>query len=179
MSISRRSFLPALLLGTGMLALRQPAVAAAAARRAIPRRAVIPAALTPLTVDLEVDLADFRRHVAHLASVRGVSGIMVNGAAGHDSTLNRDERRRLVAAAVAAADGRVAILAALRENSDFPSLAPFARDATEEGADALVVMPPADKKAFAWEGARPRFEAVFTASALPVAVYQPRFRSWE
>jgi 4-hydroxy-tetrahydrodipicolinate synthase len=168
---SRRSFLSALGLGVGAPALRLGAASPAPAP-AIPRRAVIPAALTPLTADLEVDYAGFHRHIASLAGVRGVTAIMVNGASGHDSTLTRDERRRLVATAVAAADGRVAILAALRETREHPTLAPFAQDATAEGAQALVVMPPADKADLAWERTRARCESVFAASPRPVAIYQ-------
>ncbi|MBM3854182.1 MAG: dihydrodipicolinate synthase family protein, partial [Verrucomicrobia bacterium] len=171
MHLSRRKFLALGLNACSGALLTIGATVPATARR-LPRRAIIPAALTPFTSGLEVDLADYRRHITHLAAVSGVTGIMVNGAAGHDSTLSRDERRRLVAAAVAAADGRVAILAAVRENQASPSLAPFAKDATAEGAQALVVMPPADKGEFAWERAQPRFETVFAASSLPVAIYQ-------
>jgi 4-hydroxy-tetrahydrodipicolinate synthase len=171
MPASRRRFLTALGLGASAQALRVDAAAPGPAP-AIPRRAVIPAALTPLTADLAVDYADFRRHIGSLAAVRGVSAIMVNGAAGHDSTLTRDERRRLVATAVAAAEGRVPIMAALRETREHPTLAPFAQDATAEGAHALVVMPPTDKADLAWERARARCEAVFAASPRPVAIYQ-------
>jgi 4-hydroxy-tetrahydrodipicolinate synthase len=128
--------------------------------------------LTPLDDNLRVDVADFRRHIAALAAVPGVTAIMVNGAAGHDSTLTRDERRRLVAEAVATAGTRVSILAALRETKDTPTLAPFAQDAAAEGAHALVVMPPANKADQAWDRARTRFDGVFSASDLPVAIYQ-------
>ncbi len=133
---------------------------------------VVPAALTPYDKELRVDVAEFRRHIGALAAVPGVSAIMVNGAAGHDSTLSRDERRMLVAEAVAAVGDRVRILAALRETKDILTLAPFAKDAAAEGAHALVVMPPAKKADEAWDGARVRFDSVFSASDLPVAIYQ-------
>ena len=172
MNFPRRNFLASL--GAGALALACPpsALAAASPRRVIPRRSVIPAALTPLDENLGLDLPDFRRHIAALAAVPGVTAIMVNGAAGHDNTLTRDERRRLVAEAVAAAGPRVAIMAALRETKDDPTLAPFARDAEAEGAHALVVMPPANKADEAWDHARIRFDHALSASTLPVAIYQ-------
>ena len=174
MNLHRRDFIG--LLGAGAAALAvspRPAVfAAASAKRPIPSRSVIPAALTPLEEDLALHLADFRRHIGSLAAVPGVTAIMVNGAAGHDNTLTRDERRRLIAEAVGAVGPRVAIMAALRETKDEPTLAPFARDAEAEGAHALVIMPPTNKADQAWERARVRFDHALSASTLPVAIYQ-------
>ena len=171
MNLHRRDFLAGF--GASALALAAGSSAhAAAAPRRIPRRSVIPAALTPLAADLGLELNDFRRHIATLAAVPGVTAIMVNGASGHDNTLTRDERRRLLAEAVASAGPRVAILAALRETKTEPSLASLARDAAAEGADALVVMPPPNKADEAWERARVRFDQVLSVSSLPVAIYQ-------
>jgi 4-hydroxy-tetrahydrodipicolinate synthase len=171
-NLRRRDFLLTLGAGAALASNAATAQAMSRPRRPIPRRAIVPAALTPLDENLRVDLADFRRHISALAAVRGVTAIMVNGAAGHDTTLTRDERRSLVAEAVAASGGRVAILAALRETRDAATLAPFAKDATAEGADALVIMPPGDKAAFTWEAARARFETALSASDLPLAIYQ-------
>jgi 4-hydroxy-tetrahydrodipicolinate synthase len=170
MMLPRRDFLSALALGTVVLAAAPRA--AGKSPRPIPRRSIIPAALTPLDDTLALDLPDWRRHIAALAAVPGVTAIMVNGASGHDNSLTRDERRRLLAEALVAAAPRVAILAALRETKTETSLAPFAQDAAAEGADAMVIMPPADKADLGWEGARVRFDRALSASALPVAIYQ-------
>jgi 4-hydroxy-tetrahydrodipicolinate synthase len=175
MSLPRRDFLATLALGT--VALTAATRAGAKSPRPIPRRAVIPAALTPLDETLALDLPDWRRHIATLAAVPGVTAIMVNGASGHDNTLTRDERRRLLAEALAAAGPRVAILAALRETKTEPSLAPFAQDAAAEGADAMVIMPPADKAELAWDRARVRFDRALSASTLPVAIYQTGYET--
>lgn len=145
---------------------------AGARKGPLPRRAVIPALLTPYDETLAVDPAEFRRHVASLAAVRGVTGLMVNGASGHDSTLTRDERRRLVGEAVATAGDRVPILAALREGPGIPGIGELARDAAREGARALVVMPVGGKNAPDRAAARGRVEAALAASDLPVALYQ-------
>lgn len=169
MNSSRRDFL--LGLGAAAISVGRKLPAATPRPPAIPRRAIIPAALTPLTETGGIDLADFRRHIGQLAATPGVTGIMVNGAAGHDSTLTRDERRRLVATAVAAA-GRIPILAAVRENAESASLAPFAQDATAAGAAALVLMPPADKSALTWPRAQERCKEISSASPLPLAIYQ-------
>ena len=168
---SRRDFL-AQLGAAGAAAVLPRELRGAPAARAIPRRAVIPAALTPLDENLGLALADFRRHIAALAAVPGVAAIMVNGASGHDATLTRDERRRLLGEAAAAAGPRVAVLAALRESPETKSLAPLAQDAAAEGAHALVIMPPSSKADEAWERARARFEPVMAASPLPIAIYQ-------
>lgn len=139
------------------------------------RLAVIPAALTAFDDEQRLDLADFRRHIFALADVAGVSAIMVNGAAGHDEMLSRDERRRLLGEALAAVGGRVPIIAALRETPDFPTLAPFAKDAESEGAYAMTVMPPKAEADFEWDAARVRFDHACSASSLPVIIYQTRY----
>lgn len=139
------------------------------------RLAVIPAALTAFDDHQRLDVMDFRRHILALAKVPGVSAIMVNGAAGHDGALSRDERRRLLGEALAAVGGRVPIIAALRENADHPTLAPFAKDAEAEGAHAMTVMPPAAEADFAWEAARVRCDQACSASSLPVIIYQTRY----
>jgi 4-hydroxy-tetrahydrodipicolinate synthase len=100
---------------------------------------------------------------------------MVNGAAGEDAALTRDERRALVAEAVAAVGDRTPILAAVREIRGDPDLGALARDAAAEGAHALMIMPPPDKEDLAWEGARRRFSRVFEAADLPAAVYHTAY----
>ena len=117
---------------------------------------MIPAALTPFDAELRIDRPAFRRHIESLASVRGVGAIMVNGAAGQDRALSRQERRMLLAEALAAAGNRTPILAALRETSAL-SLADLAADAVAEQAHALLLVPPPDKKGFEFANARARF----------------------
>lgn len=147
---------------------------AAGAPARIPREAVIPAALTPFDGELRIDRRQFRRQIEWMASIRGISGIMVNGAAGQDRALSREERRMLLGEALAAARGRVAILAALRETPAIP-LAALAGDAVAEKADAVVVMPPPDPGGLQWEGARERFARVFDAGPPPVALYHTAY----
>lgn len=175
--MTRQTFLATLALGATTGIARRSTAAPAPARAAPPRPAVVPAALTPYDDELRIDVADFRRHIAALAAVPGVTAIMVNGAAGHDSTLTRDERRRLLGEALAAAGDRVRILAALREGPGTPTLAPVAQDAAAEGAHAVVIMPPAKREQAAWELARPRFETALGATDLPVAIYQTNYET--
>lgn len=139
---------------------------------AIPKRGVIPAALTPFTADGAIARADLRRHHEALAAVPGVTAIMVNGAAGEDFSLSRDERRSIVADASSAIGPRTPVIAALRETRQGHSLADLARDAAAAGARAVLIMPPGKKEDFAGEAARARIEPVFAAVDLPVALYQ-------
>jgi len=167
LSFTRRVFLQAASLG---VATHACSVFAAAGTR-VPLKGVVPAALTPFDADLQISRPEFRRHIEALAAVRGVTAIMVNGAAGQDAALSRDERRRLVAEAVAAGGSRTPIIAALRETKDF-GLGELARDAEVEGASAVLVMPPPDKGDAERERAQTRFSRVFEATELPVAIYQ-------
>ena len=114
-SLSRRSFLQTA--GLAAITWTQGLVAEQAAHSAnrIPRKGIVPAALTPFDAELRIALKAFRRYIEALSAVRGVTAIMVNGATGQDAALTRDERRSLVAEAVAAAGSRTPIIAALRE----------------------------------------------------------------
>ena len=146
-------------------------------RQSIPRKAIIPAALTPIDQDGKIDFLDFKRHIRALADTKGVSAIMVNGGSGHDKTLSRDERRKLLGEALAAVDGRVPIIAALRESKTISSLSPLAKDAQVEGVQAMTIMPPANEQGFSWEFAQRRFEQACTVSDLPVVIYQNRYET--
>lgn len=144
-------------------------------RGGIPHKAVVPAALTPIDEDGQVDIDEFKRHMRSLADVRGVSAIMVNGGSGHDKTLTRDERKKLLAEALAAVGDRVPIIAAIRESKECPDIEQLAKDVESEGAHAMTIMPPATKDEFLWEFARDRFDKVCSASGLPVVIYQSSY----
>jgi dihydrodipicolinate synthase/N-acetylneuraminate lyase len=66
--------------------------------------AVIPALVTPFTVDGRVDLEAFRAHVSWLVA-DGVDGLLVGGTTGEGPLLDEDEMRAMLAAAVDVADG--------------------------------------------------------------------------
>lgn len=143
----------------------------------IPRKAVIPAALSSFDQTGKIDYDEFRRHISSLAATRGVSAIMVNGGSGLDQALTREERRKLLGEALIAAAGKVPIIAALRESEAIGKLAPLARDAEAEGVQAITIMPPASKEGYAWETAKRRFEETCEASSLPVIIYQTRYET--
>jgi 4-hydroxy-tetrahydrodipicolinate synthase len=171
---SRRSFLQTA--GLALIACSHGTGAEQAARSVnrIPLKGVVPAALTPFNAEYGIARKEYRRHIEALSAVRGVTAIMVNGAAGQDAALTRDERRSLVAQAVAAAGNRTLIIAALRETKEV-KLEDLAKDAATEGAHAMLVMPPPDKNDISWEGARVRFQKVFDATDKPVAIYHVNY----
>ncbi len=150
-------------------------IAGNARKGIIPCKAIVPAALTPIDEDGKVDIVEFKRHMRTLADVRGVSAIMINGGSGHDKTLTRYERRKLLSVALATVGDHVPIIAAIRESEECPTLEPLAKDVQREGAHAMTMMPPATKEGFLWEFARKRFEEACSASSLPVVIYQSRY----
>ncbi len=143
----------------------------------IPRKAIVPAALTPIDKDGKIDIVEFKRHIRTIASVRGVSAIMVNGGSGHDKALTRDERRELLYQALTAVGDRVPIIAALRESEECPTLEPLAKDVQSEGAHAMTIMPPVSEEGFLWEFARRRFKDACSVSSLPVVIYQSKYET--
>ena len=99
--------------------------------------------MTPLVTPLrngEVDLAAYARLVEQqIAS--GAHGVVVNGTSGEPTTLTLDERTELVQAAVAAAAGRLPVLAATGSQSLKETLT-LSREAVAAGASALLVVTP-------------------------------------
>ena len=143
--------------------------------REITHKAVVPAALTPIDEEGKVDVVEFKRHMRSLAEVDGVSAIMVNGGSGHDKTLTRDEKRKLLHEALATVGDRVPIIAAIRESEECPTLGPLAKDVQGEGAHAMTIMPPASREGFLWEVASQRFEEACSVNDLPIVIYQSRY----
>lgn len=124
---------------------------------------------TPLTAGLQVDEASVGRMV-EAAVADGMEGLFVAGTCGEGPWLPDRERRRLVAAAVAAAGGRLRIAAQVSDNS-VPRILDNAAMAAEAGADYAIIAPPA-----VMLNATPaRIVALFAeaaqASPLPVGIY--------
>jgi len=135
---------------------------------------IIPANLLPFTPDYAIDEEHYRRHLAWLAGVPGVTGITVNGHAAEVSSLDREERRRALAIAADQVGGRLPLIAGIYTDSTLEAVA-LARDARAEGARGLLLFPPT---LFTW-GAQLRPEMVLghvarvaDAVDLPIVVFQ-------
>jgi 4-hydroxy-tetrahydrodipicolinate synthase len=135
---------------------------------------IIPANLLPFGPDYAIDEPSYRRHLAWLAGVPGVTGITVNGHAAEVSSLDREERRRALAVAADAVGDRLPLIAGIYTDSTLEAVA-LARDARAEGAAGLLLFPPT---IFMWgAGLRPEMAIghvarVAAAVDLPIVVFQ-------
>src|SRR4051812_11108501 len=104
------------------------------------RTALWSAVPTPLTADLQVDEASVERMI-EAAVADGIQGLFVAGTCGEGPWLRDRDRKKLMAAAVSVARGRLKIAAQVSDNSVARVLdnAAIARDA---GVDIAVIAPP-------------------------------------
>ena len=127
----------------------------------------IPALVTPFAAG-RVDLALFRDFVAWQIG-EGSSALVPCGTTGESATLNRDEHREVVAAAVSEAKGRVPVIAGCGSYSTVAAI-DLVRTAADVGAAAaLVVVPYYNKPSQA--GIEAHYLAIADASPLPIVVY--------
>ncbi len=136
---------------------------------------VFPAATTQFAPDLSIDLGATQK-VQDALVREGVHGLIVMGTVGENNSLEADEKRTVLKAAVEAVAGRVPIIAGVSE-LDTRRAAAFARDAEELGADGLMVLPamvyvPSEDELVS------HFRAVAQATALPIMLYNnpPAYR---
>jgi 4-hydroxy-tetrahydrodipicolinate synthase len=106
----------------------------------LPRPAVIVALLTPYDRGGGVDDAALRAHVDMLVEA-GVDALMPCGTTGEGPLLADDEVAGVVRATIAAADGRVPVLAHVGRPGTAPTLT-LARRAVDDGAAAVAAVVP-------------------------------------
>jgi 4-hydroxy-tetrahydrodipicolinate synthase len=102
--------------------------------------AVIPALLTPFRADGAVDADALRAHVGWLIDHR-VDGLMPCGTTGETALLSDDEVIEVVEATVAAADGRVPVIAHVGRPGTMPTIE-LGRRALDAGAAAVSAVVP-------------------------------------
>ncbi|HWW26722.1 MAG TPA: dihydrodipicolinate synthase family protein [Caulobacter sp.] len=137
---------------------------------------VFPAATTQFNADLSVDI-DASQQVLDALVRDGVHGLVVLGTCGENNSLEADEKRQVLQAAVEVVAGRVPIIVGVSELTTSRA-ALFAKDAEALGADALMVLPamvyvPTEAELEA------HFRTVAQASALPIMLYNnpPAYRA--
>ncbi|MEZ5995496.1 MAG: dihydrodipicolinate synthase family protein [Hyphomonadaceae bacterium] len=138
-------------------------------------RGVFPAATTQFAPDFTVDI-EASQGVQDALIRDGVHGLIILGTVGENNSLDPQEKRTLLRAAVEAAAGRVPVVAGVSELDTKRAVA-FARDAETAGADGLMVLPamvyvPTEAELVA------HFRAVAAATALPIMLYNnpPAYR---
>ena len=120
----------------------KPSDGAASATSAIGSLGGIHAAtVCPLRPDFSIDETALAEHVAHVAGTPGIEGLLINGHAGENFLLSREEKKRVVATVRAAVGAEGFLTSGVNAE---PSLeaALHARDAQEAGADAILLFPP-------------------------------------
>lgn len=103
---------------------------------------VIPANLLPFDSDLEIDEANYRRHLRHLLDIPGVAGITTNAHASEVATLTAEEQRRVLEITLDEVAGKVPVVCGIYEDGS-DKAARIARAAERDGADCLLVFPSA------------------------------------
>ena len=104
---------------------------------------VFAATICPMHEDGAIDREALERHLSDIASTDGIAGFLVNGHAGENFALTRDELQTVIRTA-RAASGKHRVVAGINsERSDVA--AQMGDEAVNAGADAVMVFPP-----FSW-----------------------------
>lgn len=135
---------------------------------------VIPAVLMPFTSELEVNEKAYRRHLADVGSVEGISAITINGHAAEVASLTLEEQYRAIAVTKEVLEERVPTVVAVYTNSSLEA-GRIARRAQDEGANGLLVFPP--EVMVLGGNMRPEviqahYQRITDASDLPIIHYQ-------
>jgi 4-hydroxy-tetrahydrodipicolinate synthase len=107
--------------------------------------------------------------LVELQIAAGVDGVVPCGSTGEAATLSHAEHRRVIEVVVAAARGRVRVLAGTGSNSTAEAIE-LTRHAKEAGADGAVLISPYYNKPTP-EGIVQHYAAVARETALPLVVY--------
>jgi len=129
---------------------------------------VVPPMISPLTESLALDAEALARLVEHILG-GGCSGLFVLGGCGEGAWLTLDQRAAVIRGTRAAAAGRVPVLAGVMLPGTGPAIE-AARQAADEGADALVLGSPYYFPA-SGDMQRRHVESVLAAVPLPVLLY--------
>jgi 4-hydroxy-tetrahydrodipicolinate synthase len=136
---------------------------------------VYPAATTQFAPDLSIDMAATQAGLDALIR-DGVHGLILMGTCGENNSLEADEKRKLLAAAVEVVARRVPIVVGCSELTS-PRAAAFARDAEKLGADGIMALPamvyvPTEDELVS------HFKMIAEASGLPIMLYNnpPAYR---
>ena len=129
---------------------------------------ILPAVTTPFDASGGVDSGALQANVRALLEA-GVHGIVGTGTMGEAGSLSTEERRAVIAAIVAAVDGRVPVVAGVSAGTPAQAIG-YAADAAAEGAVALMCLPPQGYRGDEREVVA-FYAAVAEAGGLPLMAY--------
>ena len=130
---------------------------------------VFPAATTQFKEDQSLDLPATARHLEALIG-SGVTGLIMLGSLGENTTLNPEEKLQVVELAVKTAAGRVPVLSGVAEITTASACALCSSRRNALALDGFMVMPAMIYKADSAE-ALAHFRAVGSATKLPWMLY--------
>src|SRR5262245_20811412 len=135
-------------------------------------KGVIPAVLLPFDNDLAIDETSFRKHRRDVAAVEGISAITINAHSTEVGSCSFEEQKRLLEIALDEIGTRLPLVNGIWADGSIEA-ARIARMATQAGASALLVFPPApftlgQSPAMALA----HFKRIADASDLPLIVFQ-------
>ena len=133
---------------------------------------VIPAVLLPFHDDLSIDEAGFRKHLRDVAATDGISAITLNAHSTEVASCTFEEQQRVHAIAQDEIGAKLPIVHGIWADGSIEA-ARIAKAATEGGASALLVFPPApftmgQNTAMALA----HFKRIADASDLPLIAFQ-------
>ena len=133
---------------------------------------VIPAVLLPFDNDFAIDETSFRKHLRDVAAVEGLSAITVNAHSTEVGSCSFEEQKRVLEVAQDEIGARLPLVNGIWADGSIEA-ARIARIATQGGASALLVFPPApftlgQSPAMALA----HFKRIADASDLPLIVFQ-------
>ena len=132
---------------------------------------VYAATICPMTDDSTLDQDALERHLRDVGATDGLAGFLVNGHAGENFALDREELMQVIRVARDASDGHRVVAGINSEQAH--AAAQMSEDAARAGADAVMVFPP-----FSWAlGVDERLiqahhRTVAAASGLPLFLFQ-------
>jgi 4-hydroxy-tetrahydrodipicolinate synthase len=133
---------------------------------------VIPAVLLPFENDFSIDEASFRKHLRDVAAVQGLSAITLNAHSTEVASCSFDEQRRVLDIAQDEIGDKLPIVNGIWADGSLEA-ARIARMATQGGASALLVFPPAPfTLGRSPQMAIAHFKCIADATDLPLIVFQ-------
>ena len=133
---------------------------------------VIPAVLLPFDEELAIDEENFRLHLRDVAATPGLSAITINAHSTEVASCSFDEQARVLDIAGDAIGDRLPIVNGVWADGSLEA-ARIARMATQRGASALLVFPPAPfTLGQSPQMALAHFKRIADASDLPIIVFQ-------
>jgi 4-hydroxy-tetrahydrodipicolinate synthase len=133
---------------------------------------VIPAVLLPFENDLSIDEKSFRRHLDAVAATPGISAITINAHSTEVASCTFDEQRRVLDITQDEIGARIPIVNGIWADGSLEAVR-IARMASQSGASALLVFPPAPfTLGQSPDMALAHFKRIADATDLPLIAFQ-------